>query len=317
MQRLYMGFIIKGVLKAPTDPSLVYISDKWISFQRLENLVVSGGGTLDGQGTVAWSLNDCSKNPNCRTLPTTMRFDFVKNVQIHHLRSIDSKSNHFMIFGCENMNITELRILAPGDSPNTDGIKIGRSFNVDISRIIIGTGDDCIALISGTKNVHISQVDCGPGHGISVGSLGKYQEEEDVEDIVVKNCSFHGTSDGVRIKTWASRFDVKASNLVYEDIVMNNVGNPIIIDQQYCPHPPCNQETASNVQISGVTYKNIRGSSRSDVAVSIRCSQSRPCKNITMEGINLKHQIVGGLVRSQCSHVNGVSYGKQNPPSCI
>lgn len=146
-----------------------------------------------------------------------------------------------MVFGCENMNFTKIVISAPKDSPNTDGIKIGNSNGINITKADIGTGDDCIAMISGTQNVQISEVACGPGHGISVGSLGKDDREEDVEDIVVKNCTFYGTSDGVRIKTWASplKKTLKASNFVFEDIVMNNVGHPIIIDQQYCPHPPC------------------------------------------------------------------------------
>lgn len=83
---------------------------------------------------------------------------------------------------------------------------------------------------------------CGPGHGISIGSLGKYENEEDVMGITVKNCTFRNTTDGVRIKTWASSSTADAYNIHYEDIFMDNVRNPIIIDQQYCPIPPCNQQ---------------------------------------------------------------------------
>jgi galacturan 1,4-alpha-galacturonidase len=171
-----------------------------------------------------------------------MRFDFVTNAWIHHLRSIDSKNNHLVIYGCENVNISNVRISAPGDSPNTDGIKIGHSHRIRIARSTIGTGDDCIAILSGATKIHISKVICGPGHGISIGSLGKNEDEDDVRGVVVKNCTFHGTSDGVRIKTWASPSLGRASDFVYEDIFMDHVGNPIIIDQEYCPYPPCKQE---------------------------------------------------------------------------
>lgn len=44
----------------------------------------------------------------------------------------------------------------------------------------VAAGDDCIAIISGTRNVWISYVLCGPGHGIGVESLGK-NDGEDVE----------------------------------------------------------------------------------------------------------------------------------------
>jgi galacturan 1,4-alpha-galacturonidase len=147
-----------------------------------------------------------------------------------------------VVFGCENLNITNTRIAAPGDSPNTDGIKMADSTSITIKRMKIRTGDDCIAMLPGTKNVNIADLVCGPGHGISIGSLGKDGDQNDVTDISVRNCTFHNTSDGVRIKTWASPGIGKVSNLIYEDIFMNHVGNPIIIDQEYCPYPPCSQE---------------------------------------------------------------------------
>lgn len=134
------------------------------------------------------------------------------------------------------MNVSKIRLSAPGDSPNTDGIKIGSSQSIRISRARISTGDDCIAMLSGTKKVHISEVVCGPGHGISVGSLGQHGDEEGVSGVVVKNCTFRGTSNGVRIKTWASPAVSEASNFLYENIFMDHVLYPIVIDQEYCPH---------------------------------------------------------------------------------
>ncbi|KAJ1403540.1 Pectin lyase fold/virulence factor [Sesbania bispinosa] len=312
----WTNFKIKGVLKAPPDPSS-YTTDNWINFRYVNQLIVSGHGHLDGQGSSAWAHNDCHKNPNCHSLPTTMRFDFITNGYVHHLHSIDSKHNHFVIFGCENMRLKKLALSAPADSPNTDGIKIGESNGINITSVKIGTGDDCISILSGTRKVRISDVLCGPGHGISVGSLGEYGGEKDVQDIVVKNCTFIGTSNGVRIKTWASPFTLKASNFVYEDIVVYNVDHPIIIDQEYCPQPPCNIKVASNVQVSNVTYRNIRGSGNTEIAACFKCSENKPCENIIMENIDLWRYGGKGRLSNWCSYVNGASYGNQIPPSCI
>ena len=168
-----------------------------------------------------------------------MRFDFVTNAWVHHLRSINSKNTHFVVFGCVDVKITNTRISAPADSPNTDGIKMANSRGIKIQQTMIRTGDDCIAMLAGTKHVRIFNVTCGPGHGFSIGSLGKDGDQNDLFDIRVRNCSFHNTSDGIRIKTWASPGIGKVSGLIYEDIFMNQVGNPIIIDQEYCPYPPC------------------------------------------------------------------------------
>lgn len=69
-------------------------------------------------------------------------------------------------------------------------------------------------------------------HG-SIGSLGKVEEELEVKDIQVKNVSMVGTENGVRIKTWPDRYAVNASNITFSDISMQNVKNPIVIDQEY------------------------------------------------------------------------------------
>jgi galacturan 1,4-alpha-galacturonidase len=175
-----------------------------------------------------------------------MTFYFVTNGFVHHLSSINSKGGHFKMFACENMTFMKVKISAPGDSPNTDGIKVANSSGVSIRSSNIGTGDDCIAMISGSKNVLISDVFCGPGHGISVGSLGRNDGEEDVENINVRNCTLSGTTNGLRIKTWALPLSkpLKASNFMYEDIMMNNVDNPIIIDQEYCPSRTCSNKVS-------------------------------------------------------------------------
>lgn len=75
--------------------------------------------------------------------------------------------------------------------------------------------------------------------GCSVGSLGREEGEEDVRGLLVKNCTVRGTTNGLRIKTWPGSPPGRASNITFEDITMANVSNPIIIDQQYCPHDHC------------------------------------------------------------------------------
>jgi hypothetical protein len=68
----------------------------------------------------------------------------------------------------------------------------------------------------------------------SVGSLGKYPSLNGVTNVTVKGVSFTGTDNGVRIKTWQGGKGF-AKGLTFENIRMDNVRNPIIIDQYYCP----------------------------------------------------------------------------------
>ena len=55
--------------------------------------------------------------------------------------------------GCNNFTFDGFKVIAPADSPNTDGIHIGRSTGVRILNTNIGTGDDCVSIGDGTKDL--------------------------------------------------------------------------------------------------------------------------------------------------------------------
>ncbi|RWR93254.1 exopolygalacturonase-like protein [Cinnamomum micranthum f. kanehirae] len=61
---------------------------------------------------------------------------------------------HMNIFRCNNIKLQSIDISAPDESPNTDGIHIGSSNGINISRSIIGPGDDCISLGPGQYQRH-------------------------------------------------------------------------------------------------------------------------------------------------------------------
>lgn len=69
----------------------------------------------------------------------------------------------------------------------------------------------------------------------SIGSLGKGYDEAGVENVTVKTTAFAGTENGLRIKTWGRPSEGYVKGAVFEHVTMQNVRNPIIIDQNYCP----------------------------------------------------------------------------------
>ncbi|XP_012829374.1 PREDICTED: polygalacturonase-like [Erythranthe guttata] len=148
------------------------------------------------------------------------------------------------------MTLRKLVIIAPSQSPNTDGIHIASSTGITISNSSIGTGDDCISIGPGSKSLLMDQIACGPGHGIrinSIGSLGRKAMEDGVQDVNVTNSIFTMTQNGVRIKSWPSANDGYARNLLFKNLIMQNVSNPMIIDQDYCPHKNCPQKVRTYI----------------------------------------------------------------------
>uniref|UniRef100_A0A0A0KPH7 Polygalacturonase n=1 Tax=Cucumis sativus TaxID=3659 RepID=A0A0A0KPH7_CUCSA len=173
----------------------------------------------------------------------TLKFNFVTNSIVKDITSLDSKNFHINLLGCKNITFEHVTISAPENSPNTDGIHISSSEQIRILNTKISTGDDCVSVGDSNKDITIRDVTCGPGHGISIGSLGKYTKEKAVEGVWVTKCKLIKTTNGVRIKTWPdSAVKYSASDMHFEDIEMIDVSNPILIDQEYCPWNQCNRK---------------------------------------------------------------------------
>ncbi|XP_028774459.1 polygalacturonase-like [Neltuma alba] len=303
---------ISGTLAASEDSS-DYAQDPqhWLMFESVQNLTVQGGGTINGNGDTWWR-NSCKKNPSlpCESAPTAVTFYDCENLIVENLEIKNAQQIHVNIQESTNVKVSGVTVSAPEDSPNTDGIHITNTRYIKISNSLIATGDDCLSIESGTQNLLATGISCGPGHGISIGSLGETGTVELVSGITVNGAKLSGTTNGVRIKTWPGG-EGSASNIKFQNITMENVTNPIIIDQNYCDQEtPCKQEN-STVKIRNVLYENIKGTSASDVAVSLNCSQSFPCQGIVLQNIDLQDED-GQIPKASCesailSYVGSVS----------
>ncbi|KAF4359924.1 hypothetical protein G4B88_028675 [Cannabis sativa] len=252
---------VSGTLKGDTDISL-YEEPAWFQFENIDGLIVTGGGAFDGQGESAWKYNDCKNNNDCVQLPSNIKLNKVSNAILRGFTSADSKGVHIFITNSQNIRLKRLHIVAPGDSPNTDGVHISTSINVKVSKTIIATGDDCI-------------------------------------------------DNGIRIKTWPGSTPSLATGMIFQDLVMDNVRNPIIIDQGYCPSG-CKKQP-SRVKISNIQYINIRGTSSSEVGVNLMCSPQYQCENIHLFNINLKH-IGNGPITATCANARVSTFGGLQSP---
>ncbi|CAL4965974.1 unnamed protein product [Urochloa decumbens] len=306
-----LTFQLQGTLKAATD--LKRFGNDWIEFGWVNGLTVAGG-VIDGQGASSWPFNKCPVRKDCKVLPTSVLFVNNQNTVVKDLTSVNPKFFHIALLGSKNIRISGLKISAPSTSPNTDGIHIERSAGVSITDTHIATGDDCISIGQGNDNVEVARVQCGPGHGMSVGSLGRYAGEGDVTRVHVRDMTFTGTMNGVRIKTWEnSPSKSNAAHMVFENLVMNDVQNPVIIDQKYCPYYNCEHKYVSGVTINDITFKNVKGTATTPVAVMLRCGV--PCQGLVLQDVNLKYK-GQGTASAKCENAKAKYVGVQLPKPC-
>ncbi len=136
------------------------------------------------------------------------------------------------------MLIRNVRILAPQHSPNTDAVDPFSSSNVSIEHLYADVGDENIAIKSGAidspggdepaRDITISDCTFKHGHGLSIGS----EIAGGAHNIVAQRIHFEGTDNGIRVKANRDRGN-DVSDLVFRDIDMKDVRNPIVISEYY------------------------------------------------------------------------------------
>ncbi|XP_059654742.1 polygalacturonase ADPG1-like [Cornus florida] len=308
-----IDFMILGKIVAPSSPSVWKGRDasQWLGFSGVSGLNVYGSGTIDEQGKGWWDQS-CRFHPDlqgCTKLaPTTLKFLSGNDISLSNIDFTNSPQTHVLIMGCNRMNVQNVMIKSPGDSPNTDGIHIHASHNISVIQSKIESGDDCISIGDYISNLYISNIECGPGHGISIGSLGLGGNFVQVENIHVKNVSLKGTTNGARIKTYqVGKGYVR--NVTFEDIKFDSVDNPIIIDQNYCGVRGTCKELPTGVHISDVTFKDLYGTSSTEVAINLNCSRSVSCTGISLQSIKLTSARAGKQATANCANARGKETG--------
>uniref|UniRef100_A0A0D9VTJ9 Pectate lyase superfamily protein domain-containing protein n=1 Tax=Leersia perrieri TaxID=77586 RepID=A0A0D9VTJ9_9ORYZ len=272
---------VDGVLMPPDDPDCWPPSDnkrQWFVFSNLNGLTLRCSGTIEGNGEDWWNL-PCKPH-------RLVRFFMSRNLVVEGLRVENSPEFHFRFDGCSDVRVDGLSIRSPANSPNTDGIHVENTERVAIYNSMISNGDDCISIGTGSYDVDIQNVTCGPGHGISIGSLGVHNSQACVANVTVRNAVIRNSDNGLRIKTWQGGMGA-VSGISFDTVTMENVRNCIIIDQYYCLDKRCmNQSTA--VHVTDVSYTNVRGSYDVRAApIHFACSDTVPCTNITMSEVEL------------------------------
>ncbi|KEH39601.1 polygalacturonase [Medicago truncatula] len=205
---------ILGAIVAPRNPDVWHGLNKrkWIYFHGVNHLSVEGGGRIDGMGQEWWSRS-CKINTTnpCLPAPTALTFHKCKSLKVRNLTVLNSQKMHIAFTSCMRVVASRLKVLAPASSPNTDGIHISATKGVEIRDSLIRTGDDCISIVRNSSRVWIRNISCGPGHGISIGSLGKSNVWEKIQNVIVDGAYLYNTDNGVRIKTWQVTFFVTVS----------------------------------------------------------------------------------------------------------
>lgn len=86
-----VSFMVNAVIQAPQGQSDAHY---WISFDKINDLTIQGNGTFDGQGSSAWSFNDCHNAALCTPLSTVSSV-LSRNFMQYQISNKNSYPLHF------------------------------------------------------------------------------------------------------------------------------------------------------------------------------------------------------------------------------
>ncbi len=192
------------------------------------NVALTGGGTIEGNGAAWWAAFNANNNMPHR--PYMIRFNNSNFVLIKNLTLKNSPMFHVAFGATSNVTIDNITILTPTTSVNTDGIDPAGQHYL-IKNCNISTGDDNVCLkpqSSFCSDITIVNCVFGTGHGVSVGG----QTNSGLDGLTVTNCTFTGTTNGLRLKADPTEGGL-VQNVTYSNITMTNVQYPIVFYSYY------------------------------------------------------------------------------------
>jgi polygalacturonase len=213
-----------------------------ISAVNAHDIAITGQGTIDGNGKSWWLEARGQRNSGVMGQvvfrPRLIVFDHCRHVRLTGVTVQNSPSWQIVPYYTDGVTISQIKVLAPADSPNTDAIDPFASSHVLIDHVYADVGDDNVAIKSGAINSpgpddpsrDITITDCTflHGHGLSVGS----ELAGGAQNIHAERISFDGTDQGIRIKSNRDRgHDV--SHMLFKDIKMTGVKTAILISEYY------------------------------------------------------------------------------------
>ncbi|KAG9121918.1 hypothetical protein FRC07_001903, partial [Ceratobasidium sp. 392] len=289
-----------------TYPNLVYYkfqdSVAYLVLKNWKNASLvskTGKGLIDGKGQLWWDAAAGTQIllPGTLRRPVLFALDGAYNVTVDNI-AMKNPANWFnWVTDTKYVTYTNIRLEALSankNSPaNADGFDTYRTSNFVLRNAHIVSGDDCFAFKGNSTYITLENLYCQNSHGVSVGSLAQYPGVLDIiEHVKVKNITFVGggtssSNNGARIKVWAGPVGSAIVNDVhYEDLYLQNVTNPIVVDSCYFSSAYCTSGTPL-ASITNVTITNITGTSTGSVVSSIICPKGATC-DLKVKNMNIK-----------------------------
>lgn len=286
----------------------------------LEDVIITGeNGTIDGQGDTWWNM--WRQRTLDFTRPNLIELMYSRSIIISNITFKNSPFWNVHPVYCSDVVINYLTILAPLDSPNTDGIDPDSSTRVCIEDSYISVGDDLVAVKSGWDEYGISYAHpsaditirritgSGPFAGIAVGS----ETSGGIENILIEHINLFKMGIGIHIKTNEGRGGV-IRNITISNVNIDSAQKGIRIAGNVGDHPDNAYNPNALPLLKDVMIKDVWGDGVRQPGL-INGLRKAPFTEICLWNITLGSPAGKPSLPWQCSDVSGAA-SQVSPMPC-
>lgn len=283
----------------------------WIGGNDIENVIITGGGTIDGNGISFMGDEQCDAYDLkpfdvVDSRPHLITIVGGKSIKVRNVTLRDAAYWGLHLVGCKDVNIDGLFIYNSLKVRNSDGIDLDHCQNVNLTNCHIESGDDCICF----KNRR-EYAEYGPCRDITITGCTmvstscavKFGSEnvDEIKNVTLTNCIIKNSNRGIGIQ---NRDEGTISNIIISNIIMEcrlfsdvwwGKAEPIYVTA--FPRSTNNHKdagirlpkgaTKGEVgAITNITFANIR--CKSENGVFIGSDDAEKIKNIRFEGVDLQ-----------------------------
>ncbi|HEY3763111.1 MAG TPA: glycosyl hydrolase family 28 protein [Verrucomicrobiae bacterium] len=217
----------------------------------LHHIAIIGQGTFDGQGAIWWAnmdkgeLGNARPNRPIRRRPVLLQIKDCKDVRIDGPTFLNSPFWNVHLLYSENVEVSHCHMIAPSNSPLTDGLNSDSCRHVLVHDCYADVGDDGFGIKSGRdeegRKVNrpaedITYLRCHVLHAHSVCAIGS-EESGGVRHVRFLDCTGDGTENGIRLKSMRGRGGI-VEDVVASNFQLHNVRNAIILSMNYVKTQP-------------------------------------------------------------------------------
>jgi polygalacturonase len=257
-----------------TDKSLIY-------GENVENIAITGLGTIDGQGA--------SFEGPYKVRPYMIRFIQCKNVTVKDVTIKDSPMwvQHFL--ACDDIRITGITVRSLVNH-NNDGIDIDSCNRVIISDCNIESGDDAIVLKSTSARVckDIAITNCVLSTRCNALKMGT-ESNGGFQNISITNCVIYNTRlAGIALEIVDGG---TMDRVVVSNITMNKIGAPIFMRLGNRARPfKKDKETPGIGVMRNITISNIEATGANPTGCAISGLPETKIENLTLSNLRLSFE---------------------------